>query len=374
MNINFNLQAMVAQRALKNSEGKLSSATQRLSSGYKINQAKDDAAGMAISKKMRMQIRGLEEAGNNAENGISVCETADGALSEIEEMLQRMNELSIKAANGTCTDEDRKAIEEESDQLKQEIDRIASQTDFNGATLLDGTFDLRGYSDTLGVDVKTYSDDMPVGKYTIEITKMADPTTDPVTDAAVKLVDASAGSGAGQFVRDAIVTADGNTVTITDTKGKSITLELDPDKVAAGDTAVLDITGIGAFTVQVGANEGQILDMRIPTVSVESLGLDDMVMTSAEEAKKSIDKISDAIDQLSSIRARLGAYQNRLEHTSASIDVTYENMTAAESRIMDLDMSDEMVEYTTYQVLVQAGTSMLAQANSQPEQALQLLQ
>lgn len=374
MNINFNLQAMVAHRALRNNETKLSRSTERLSSGYKINHAKDDAAGMAISKKMRMQIRGLDEAGNNAQNGISVCETADGALAEIEEMLQRMNELAIKAANGTNTTVDREAIEAESVQLRQEIDRIAGQTDFNGATLLDGTYDLRGYSDTLGVDVKEYSDEMPIGKYTIEILQMGDETTDPVTDASVQITGADAASGAGQFVREAVVYAEGNTVTLTDTKGKSITIELDPDRVSAGDTAELDITGIGAFSVQVGANEGQLLDMRIPEVSSEMLGLSDLDMATELGARESIAKVSSAIEEISSIRARIGAYQNRLEHTSASLDVTHQNMTAAESRIMDLDMADEMVDYTTNQVLVQASTSMLSQANSQPEQALQLLQ
>ncbi len=374
MNINFNLQAMVAYRALSNNEGKLSTSTERLSSGYKINHAKDDAAGMAISKKMRMQIRGLDEAGNNAENGISVCETADGALAEIEEMLQRMNELTIKAANGTNTTSDRIAMEEESVQLCQEIERIATQTDFNGATLLDGTFDLRGYSDTLGVDVTEYSDEMPVGKYTIEILQIGDETTDPVTDASVRLTGADAGSGAGQFVNDVIVYADGNTVTLTDAKGKSITIELDPDQVSAGDVAELDITGIGAFTVQVGANEGQILDMRIPEVSLKMLELDDLDLTTELSAREAIAKVSSAIDEISAIRARIGAYQNRLEHTTASLDVTHQNMTAAESRIMDLDMAEEMVDYTTNQVLVQASTSMLSQANSQPEQALQLLQ
>ena len=374
MNINFNLQAMVAHRALRNNETKLSRSTERLSSGYKINHAKDDAAGMAISKKMRMQIRGLDEAGNNAQNGISVCETADGALAEIEEMLQRMNELAIKAANGTNTTVDREAIEAESVQLRQEIDRIAGQTDFNGATLLDGTYDLRGYSDTLGVDVKEYSDEMPIGKYTIEILQLGDETTNPVTDASVQITGADAASGAGQFVHEAVVYADGNTVTLTDTKGKSITIELDPDRVSAGDTAELDITGIGAFSVQVGANEGQLLDMRIPEVSSEMLGLSDLDMATELGARESIAKVSSAIEEISSIRARIGAYQNRLEHTSASLDVTHQNMTAAESRIMDLDMADEMVDYTTNQVLVQASTSMLSQANSQPEQALQLLQ
>ncbi|MDE5820753.1 MAG: flagellin FliC3 [Lachnospiraceae bacterium] len=387
MKINYNLQAMGAQRALKRNEAKLSASTQRLSSGYKINQAKDNPAGMAISKKMRLQIRGLTQAGDNIVNGISVCETADGTLAEVHDMLQRMKELTIKASNGTNTTADRTSIECEVKLLKEEITRIATQTDFNDMTLIDGTFDLRGYGDEIGVKVTEYSDEMPLGKYTIEIDAFGDETTDPPTDAVVRLTGSDAQAGSQQFVDEAKITADGNKVTITDNKGKTITLELpdqqtyekfrdDPNYPDSWlDTTVeLDLMGIGGYTVQVGVNEGQLLDMRLPTVSLKTLGLEDVDVSTELKAKESMTAVSEAIDKVSLVRARIGAYQNRLEHAGASVDATTENMTAAVSRITDLDMSEEMVDYTIMQVLVQAGTSMLSQANSQPEQALQLLQ
>lgn len=375
MKINFNLSALVAQRALQRNEKRLSKSTERLSSGYKINHAKDDAAGLAISKKMRLQIRGLDQASNNTDTGISVCETADGALTEIHDMLQRMHELAIQAANGTNMSIDRDAINKEATMLKEEITRIATQTEFNGETLLDGTFDLKGYTDTKGVSVLDYSDDLPIGKYTIQIVQPGDDTTDPVTDAVVKLVAADGAEGSQNFLNNAVVTAEGNRVTISDYRGQSMTVLLDPNKMPAGtDMVELDITGIGAFTVQVGANEGQILDMRIPKVSLETLGIENTDLSTEEGARIAMDKMDAAINVLSEIRSRLGAYQNRLEHTASSLEITIENMTAAVSRITDLDMADEMVDYTTEQILVQAATSMLAQANTQPEQALQLLQ
>ncbi|MBD5531909.1 MAG: flagellin FliC3 [Lachnospiraceae bacterium] len=378
MKINYNLQAMGAQRALKRNEAKLSTSTQRLSSGYKINQAKDNPAGMAISKKMRLQIKGLTQAGDNITNGISVCETADGTLAEVHDMFQRMKELALKAANGTNTTTDRTAIESEMKLLKEEVTRIATQTDFNDMTLLDGTFDLRGYADTLGVSVTEYSDAMPLGKYTIEINAVGDETTEPVENAQVTLESADAQAGSQQFLDEAKVTAEGNKVTITDNKGKSFTFEIDKElyekNAPADNKVVLDLMGIGGYTVQVGVNEGQLLDMRLPTVSLKTLGIEDVEITTQAKAREALTALDEGIDKVSLIRARIGAYQNRLEHAEASVDATTENMTAAISRITDLDMSEEMVDYTIMQVLVQAGTSMLSQANSQPEQALQLLQ
>lgn len=383
MKVNYNLQAMGAQLELKRNEARLSASTQRLSSGYKLNRAKDNPASMAISKKMRLQIKGLTQAGDNIVNGISACETSDGTLAEVHDMFQRMKELAMKAANGTNTTSDRMAIECEMKLLKEEVTRIATQTDFNDMTLLDGTFDLRGYADELGVKVTNYTDEMPIGKYTIEIDAFADETTVPVTNAQVKLTKVEAQAGGNQFLHEAKVSAEGNKVTITDDKGKTITVEL-PDQdtyneyKAAGkwkdNEVVLDLTGIGAYTVQVGVNEGQLLDMRIPTVSLKTLGIEDVEISTQEKAREALTALDKGIDEVSLIRARLGAYQNRLEHAASSVDATTENMTAALSRITDLDMADEMVDYTILQVLVQAGTSMLSQANSQPEQALQLLQ
>ena len=380
MKVNYNLQAMGAQRALKRNEAKLSASTQRLSSGYKLNQAKDNPAGMAISRKMQLQIKGLTQAGDNIVNGISVCETADGALSEVHAMFQRMKELAMKAANGTNTTADRNSIECEMKLSKDEVTRIATQTDFNDSTPLDGTFDMRGYADKLGVLVTEYTDEMPVGKYTIEIDAFGDESVDPPTNAEVRLTGSDAQSGSTQFVSEARVEADGNKIKITDNKGKSIMIELDEEMYnqnadgGASKTVTLDLTGIGAYSVQVGVNEGQLLDMRIPTVSLKTLGIEDVEIGTQEKAREALDVISEGIDKVSMIRARLGAYQNRLEHTASSVDATNENMTAALSRITDLDMADEMVDYTSQQVLVQAGVSMLSQANSQPEMALQLLQ
>ena len=386
MKINYNLQAMGAQSALKRNEAKLSASTQRLSSGYKINQAKDNPAGMAISKKMRLQIRGLTQAGDNIVNGISVCETADGTLAEVHEMLQRMKELTVKAANGTNTTADRSSIECEVKLLKEEITRIATQTDFNDMTLIDGTFDLRGYGDKLGVKVTEYSDEVPIGKYAIAIDAFGDETATPPTDAVVRLTAVDAQAGSDQFLNEAKVTTEGNKVTITDNKGKTIRFEI-PDQATVDkykqdpnnswnvdNTIELDLMGIGGYAVQVGVNEGQLLDMRLPTVSLKTLAIEDVSVSTQEEAKEAMDIVGDAIDKVSLVRARIGAYQNRLEHAGASVDATTENMTAAVSRITDLDMSEEMVDYTINQVLVQAGMSMLSQANSQPEQALQLLQ
>lgn len=372
MNISFNRQALVASRALSANEKKLSLSTEKLSSGYRINHAKDDAAGLAISKKMRMQIRGLSQADDNTKNGISVCEIADGALSEIEEMLQRMNELAIKASNGTLTTMDRSAISVEVEELQDEITRISKQTDFNGQVLLDGTYDLHGYSDKLGVKVNSYTDDVPIGEYEIEVVSLGDETTDPKVDAVVNLLGGTGIAGASTFAADAQVQVDGNKVHITDNKGKEIWFTLDPENNPVGKST-LDICGIGAFSVQIGANEGQLLDMRLPEISLETLGIDGIDMMSGKTAKEAIDSVQNSIDKLNNIRSRIGAYQNRLEHTASNLAVSEENMTAAESKIMDLDMSKEMVEYTTRQVLVQAGTSMLTQANQQPEQALQLL-
>lgn len=291
-----------------------------------------------------------------------------------------MKELAMKAANGTNTTADRNSIECEMKLLKDEVTRIATQTDFNDSTLLDGTFDMRGYADKLGVLVTEYTDEMPVGKYTIEIDAFGDESVDPPTNAEVRLTGSDAQSGSTQFVSEARVEADGNKIKITDNKGKSIMIELDEEMYnqnadgGASKTVTLDLTGIGAYSVQVGVNEGQLLDMRIPTVSLKTLGIEDVEIGTQEKAREALDVISEGIDKVSMIRARLGAYQNRLEHTASSVDATNENMTAALSRITDLDMADEMVDYTSQQVLVQAGVSMLSQANSQPEMALQLLQ
>lgn len=385
MKINYNMSAIIANNTLNQSENALSVSTERLSSGYKINHAKDSPSGIAIAKKMNAQIRGLSSAAQNSNDGISVVETADGALTEIHEMLQRINELGIKAATGTVTDEDRESIQEEMSQLREEIERIARDTEFNGETLLDGSNDLKGYvesSNHKAISVEYYSDAAEIGYYQAQVTLGTDAAGETVvTGATINNTPANSQLDNGKSVAwqtvenvTSQVEDDGCTVTLKGDNGFEMTLVIDVDNYTSNEPIDINLSGIGAMRIQVGANEGQTMELRIPTVSAKTLGIEDADMTTAESAKKTIQKVESAISKLSSIRSRLGAYQNRLEHTVSSLEVTNENMTTAYSRIMDVNMATEMTEYTKNQVLTQAGTSMVAQANERPAQVLQLLQ
>lgn len=609
MRINCNVSSIIAQTALNSNETRLSKSIQRLSSGLKINRAEDDSAGMAISLKMNAQIKCLERATQNANDGVSVVNTADGAMTEMHDILQRMNELAIQSANGTNADSDREQIQLEIDQLVQELDRISSTTEFNGQTLLDGTFAYKGYTNTENVKVKSYSDGVQSGyygistityskyedtimdftayidddknngdttfatTYTIEdaddvrenliyedelaatnvtstsinrafpagskvlvdgdeitikanndfeikltvndalektvtdvtttttstpstkiidtyenvVVKTADGTakynisevifeeeTSPtqgareveMTEAQLEtmaedlrdafenewedgkdytIADVEYDSTAGKFtltvdytdangtaqtdtidfdvaltytisVEEEVLTTEGTTETVTksievdfsDTANRTLyseqydKLQLSEKIVGSATTTgdpinkyltshvereetvytvgsdtdpiILDMTGLGAMVVQIGANEGQTLEMEIPALSAYYLGVDGLDITTEDKATAAIDTIGDAIDFLSGVRAKIGAYTNRLEHTITNLDSTVENMTAAYSRIMDADMATEMTEYSTVQVLVESSTAMLAQANERPQQVLQLIQ
>lgn len=495
MKISYNAAAMRASNALNASDRKVSKSLERLSSGLKVTTSKDNPSGYAIGKKMDTQILGLSVATQNSNNGISIIETADGALTEVHEMLQRMNELAVKGATGTLTTSDRMTLNEELKQLQAEVTRIATDTEFNGQPLLDGTFDLRGYTNNHQVKVDYYSDDVVPKKYVIdelEIVYKADGTIDkaaskvgikydgdngfpagvkfdsvgqdkiilkgpqdfemtlqvepkpikdadgnitgyenvspietstvtvPTFDVTYNYVLNAAGTdyepvldmgstansfaaalqaAAGDIPEDAVVSSvvsDGTTDTIVITNDSGFRLEVQstrpanvpgtdpqpaPQAVAAGggqETAsaglVLDITGIGSMDTQTGSNEGQQLDIRIPTISLNRLGIEKTELTTQDSCSDAINEIREGILYISSVRSRLGAYQNRLEHTVNNLDVTSENMTASYSRIMDVDMAEEMTEYTTEQVISQAAVSMLAQANERPSQVLQLLQ
>ena len=314
MKISYNASAVTANNALTRNDNSLQESLARLSSGLKIVNAKDNPSGLAMSKRMNAQIKGLNQATDNAGDGVSVIEIADGTLSEVHSMLQRMNELAIKAGTGTVTDDDRAMIQSEVSQLKEEITRIASETEFNGQKILDGSFDLKGYADQIDAKVTYYSDDIISGVYTVtsmEVEYEADGTIKEVKDF----------QGGTGFPADAEVSqVDGN------------------------------------------------------IVSLENMGISAVDMSTREGAQEAIDKVAGAIKYISSTRSGLGAYQNRLEHTINTLDITSENMTSAYSRIMDVDMAEEMTEYTTMQILSQASTSMLAQANERPSQVLQLLQ
>lgn len=478
MKISYNAPAMRASNALNASDNKVSESLKRLSSGLKVTASKDNPSGYAIGRRMNTQITGIGAATQSSNNGISVIETADGALAEVHEMLQRMNELAVKGETGTLTTGDRMTLEQEVQQLKAEITRISTDTEFNGQTLLDGSFDLRGYTNNYKVKVDYYSDEVTKKEYTItnlnvvydkkgkidkdrttvalgpefpEGVKISDTTKTKITltgpldfkmtleipkdtdnifpgfeapynykddgtnwvpeldEKAVKanFFAAVEKMGATGIPKDATVTITNNdTITVTAANGLNLEYKCTPPasvpnseekpgqaKVSlyggmfdplfdpATEKLTIDITGIGSMDIQTGANEGQQLAVRIPTMSLNRLGLEDLTMISETSDADSIEACADAnraikgaILYVSDARSRLGAYQNRLEHTVNNLDVSNENMTASYSRIMDVDMAEEMTNYTTEQVISQAAVSMLAQANERPSQVLQLLQ
>lgn len=376
MKINFNASAAIANNALTRNDNKLAASLGKLSSGYKITHAKDNPSGLAMAKRMNAQIAGVSVATDNAGDGISVIEIADGTMSEIHDMLQRLNELSVKASTGTLTEQDREIINNEAQQLKEEIDRISGEAEFNGQKILDGSFDLKGYTDNVDVKVAYYGDEVKAGQYQVADLKIGT-DKDGDLDSAKSSVTIT-GPG-GQTVAGAKISGvDGNIATITGDNGFELKLEIrsgiQKDVVTTVNILKMELAGFGAMDTQIGANEGQQLGIRIPRISCLNMGIESLDLTTAEGATKAIDQVDAAIKYVSEARSRIGAYQNRLEHTVSSLDITSENMTAAYSRIMDTDMAEEMTEYTTLQVLSQASTSMLAQANERPSQVLQLLQ
>ncbi|MBU9722286.1 MULTISPECIES: flagellin [Bacillaceae] len=274
MIINNNIPALNTHRQMGINQNAMQNSMEKLSSGMRINRAGDDAAGLAISEKMRAQINGLDQASRNAQDGISLIQTAEGALNETHSILQRMRELAVQSANDTNTDDDRAELQKEVDQLIEEIDRIATQTEFNTETLLDAT---------------------------------------------------------------------------------------------GGDT--------GKFTFHIGANTTQNMDITIRDMKATGavLGLTDLKINTQATADPAIKTLDDAIKEVSAERSMLGANQNRLEHTINNLNTSSENLSAAESRIRDVDMAKEMMEMTRANILSQASQSMLAQANQRPQSVLQLL-
>ena len=402
MRINYNVSAMIAQNELSNNDKKVNTSMGRLSSGLKIVNAKDNPSGLAMSRRMNAQIKSMQKANDSANDGINIIKTIDGVLGEIHEMLQRMNELSVRAANGTMQTVDREYIQDEIRGLQQEIQRVSDTTQFNGQNLLDGTFDPRGYVTKDGgsgtqitdaaIRVATFSEEMPVGKFSLtglqidlsdvdemkkrnqafdDDAKKLDPKTLDYSALVVK--DENGNDVFNAANSDVSVDVRGDQVTIRDGAGKSLTLQIDR-AMAQGETIQVETTDVGALTVQVGANEGQTLDVRIPAISLNNLGIRFTNVTKQEWAQEAIGEVKGALDFVTRLRSQLGANQNRMEHTVTSLDVNEENMTAAYSRLMDVDMAEEMTEYSTLQVLTQSGISMLAQANQRPSDLLQLLQ
>lgn len=500
MRINNNMSAVITNKQLLRTENNLTKSMERLSSGLKINHSKDNPAGMAISNKMQAQIDALDRASSNASDGTSVLQIADGALNETSSILQRIRELAVQAANDTNSLAEKEAVQKEIDALKEEVNRISKDTEYNSKSILDGSMDTRVYADNGNASRINISDYVNAGKYELEITQSAtkataaatpanqiknDNTTgtigvsgtitvngyaididkddtmagvyeklrtgaqigeaefttddgifnglqasrygssaelvltfsgkDGVTtnadfasalgytsnlttdkdtgnlvytadlgkDAQVELKPGNdpAYQGDSRFSSTATVSAEGNKVTVTDRDGFSISFlakegyQKDTTANPAVDGRIIfDVTEIGTMTLQIGANQSQNMNVRIPEISSESLYIDDVDVTTVTGASRAISTLDDAIAMVSDARSKIGAYENRLDYAVSSLDTFGENMTGALSRLTDVDMAEEMTNYTQYNVLQQAGISVLSQANDLPQQVLQLLQ
>ena len=400
MVVQHNMQAANANRMLNVTTSAQSKSTEKLSSGYRINRAADDAAGLTISEKMRKQIKGLDRASTNAQDGVSAVQTAEGALTEVHSMLQRMNELATQSANGTNSDTDRQAIQDEVDQLTKEIDRVSETTKFNETYLLKGdpataaksTFMQSGYSINgdlyaAGSDDKITTSDalkkaIASGSklYTTSKTKGQDDTklaTSGTTYAYVtKLYDKNGKQVSAENVRAGKM-ADGTTeATDGYFLNKSATGYTVAKDKGTDFTTQFDVNGALSFNLHVGADSASDnkISVKIDSMSAGGIGVKDLKVNTEDDATAAIDRISEAISKVSSQRSSLGAVQNRLEHTINNLDNVVENTTSAESRIRDTDMAKEMVNYSKNNILAQAGQSMLAQANQSNQGVLSLLQ
>ena len=458
MRINHNIAALNTHRQLGQANNAQQNSMEKLSSGLRINKAGDDAAGLAISEKMRGQIRGLDQAQKNAQDGISMVQTAEGALSETHSILQRMRELSVQSSNDTNTLDDRKEIQKELEQLKSEIDRVSETTEFNTQKLLNGSLGVSGSSDdssivditsatgleqgdytvsidtqatkavaslgsadfTGGVDVSDkdlvingtkidfsgmtsatgadvqnkineYKDVTGVeatvdtttnsGKENIQLTQTAFGSTNQITTGGADSAEFGAASGAAG--ENAVVTIQGpdNATEQVTGLGQNVGFK-GAEFVAKGtntDSATITVAGGGA-TLQIGANSTQNMTVDINEISTNTLGdrannklVQGINVTTQEGADDAITVIDDAIKQVSGERSKLGSFQNRLDHTINNLGTSSENLTAAESRIRDVDMAKEMMNQTKSSILSQASQAMLAKANQMPQGVLQLL-
>jgi flagellin len=391
-------------------QGTQAKSTEKLSSGYRINRAADDAAGLAISEKMRKQIRGLTQASANAQDGISAVQTAEGALNEVQDMLQRMNELAVKAANGTNSESDRSAIQDEIDQLTTEIDRVSTTTKFNETYLLKGRNAQNGVNGELsyataanGCSVINASTGF--GKVTVN----AATSTGSVNGTSYKYSDVEVGGKTFRLIDVSTIQGGGSVAALSGAKlakavagagsvdgaytslaslMKGIRAEFAADvknvsSTMTGGTQEIKVEGFADLnnaadlSLHVGADssDDNKISMNIANLSARGLGVNGLRVDgdSTDNATAAIDTIADALQMVSDQRAALGAIQNRLEHTIANLDNVVENTTSAESAIRDTDMATEMVKYSNNNILAQAGQAMLAQANQSNQGVLSLL-
>ena len=471
MRINHNSMALNASDHFGKVNRNIAKSMERLSSGYKITSPADDAAGLAISVKLSAQIRGLDRASLNANDGTSVIQSAEGGLSEVHSILQRMRELSVQAANDVNSEEDRDAIQEEINNLIDEIDQIADTTAFNDQKLLNGDMNRRTMSSNFDMEATYISEEVNVGVYELEVTTAATQATyatgfsysgATVTEeqagtiivnnfhveitegmtmeevygelqthlskididviasndggvtqeefnTGAPVIFKTRGYGSGQrveidiendelaallgvadgdlvrgtdceasltvsdegFSNTASVTTDGNDIYIVDRGGFEMNVRVEPE---ATGTTEIEVLTAGPMVIQTGFNSGEQLELDIPPVTSYMLGVDDIIMYTHEYASEAVTAIDLAIEKVSNIRAKLGAYENRLEDIYDTLEVQEESITAAYSRIMDTNMAEEMTNYTQQDVLSQAAISMMQKSNERPESILQLLQ
>jgi flagellin len=401
MRIYNNVNAVNAQRNLSITGFALAKSIEKLSSGLRINRAADDAAGLSISEKLRAQIHGIQQAMRNAQDGVSMIQTAEGALNEVHSMLQRMRELAVQAANDTLTTEDRRAIYQELDNLRVEVDAIVARTSFNGKNLLDGSLvttvaagseikvgkTLTGGGETAHVFALDVSGAVPGSTYTFSYNSTTDTLTltrsgDNVSQSITISNIAAGGSQVLNF------SALGIKLTVTSTGG--ITADNLGAALTAGATdSITTDSGGGSANMQVGPNSTHSFNVNFKDVRLSgtasamttlnsaittfntNLGQPNSLQVTA--AKDLINAVDGAISYVNEVRSDLGAVQNRLEHAIANLGVQHENLTASESRIRDVDMAAEMVTFTRNQILQQAGVAVLSQANAMPQSVLQLL-
>ncbi|OAS85814.1 MULTISPECIES: flagellin [Metabacillus] len=395
MRINHNIAALNTYRQLNSASSAQGKSMEKLSSGLRINRAGDDAAGLAISEKMRGQIRGLDQAAKNAQDGISLIQTAEGALNETHSILQRQRELTVQASNGTMTDDDRKEIQKELNQLVDEIDRIADDTTFNTKNLLGGSLNEKihiGADQGQSMDIQ-FNDMNADAIGTVSGSGQVS-SASIVTDFSGALdselaLSANAGADTMAITLDqdygsvkGVVDAINNQIQGNAVFKDLVSVQVKPDgKIALvnkTDNAVTTANGAGgtvdvadSLKITVGAIGGT-------TTSVSSLKVDpDTASTGGvltqSDADSAIKVIDDAIKMVSAERSKMGAYQNRLEHSINNLNTSSENLTAAESRVRDVDMAKEMMNQTKNSILSQAAQAMLAQSNQMPQGVLQLL-
>ncbi|MDB5849934.1 MAG: flagellin [Rhodoferax sp.] len=403
--INTNINSLNAQRNLNTSQSSLATSMQRLSSGLRVNSAKDDAAGLAISERMNTQVRGLTVGARNSNDGISLAQTAEGSLGKVGDMLQRMRELAVQAGNATNSADDRKALQSEVKQLADEVDRVAKQTTFNGQKILDGTFAgavfqvgaNSGDNITVGALVNTtaaglanisYAYDHATGIAVTNVSDLAAITTTStlsINDGTTSwdlgpIKEASSGTERMGQMMEAINrrSADtGVTAFLTKAQDGSYTIDMQSAKLtSAGDAQVMNMVGftannLGYVPTTVGAAGTTV---NATSTTTDALGIDTLSVDTQASAWVALKKIDSALDQVNSARADLGALQSRFESSVANIDIQVENLAASRGRIVDADFAKETANLSRTQILQQAGTAMVAQANKLPQGVLSLLQ